>query len=127
MTACATEILDECDLLFGERADFLTIDHEVTKKGIVPAQRHREQSAASAQLDKTAADRVARPISLVLCNICNMDNRLAAQQTPMRIIWADRMRSSCQKLCKSRRYAAKCGRMHLRIIIGPKDPEIGSA
>jgi hypothetical protein len=122
-----SEILQQRDLLVRERAHLLPIDDEVTEKRIFFAQRHREQGAAAAQLDEIAADRVARPVGLVLCDICDMDDRLAAQQTAMRVVRTDRMRSSSQELRKRRRCAADRGRMDLLAIIDPKSPESGAA
>ena len=51
-------------------------------------------AAAGAQLDVIATDRVASAVGLVLGDICNMDDRLATQQTSMRVIGSDCMRGS---------------------------------
>jgi hypothetical protein len=49
-----------------------------------------------------------------------MDDRFTAQQTAMGVVRADRMRCSCQKLCKRGWYAAKSGRVNPLTIISPE-------
>jgi hypothetical protein len=88
------EVLEQPDLLVRERLHFLTVNDEIAEKHFILAQRHGEQSAAAAFLDKIAADRVASPVGLVVGNIRNMHNRLAAQQTGMRVVASDRVRTS---------------------------------
>jgi hypothetical protein len=51
--------------------------------------RGEQVGSPAAQLDKVAADRVARAVGFLLGDICNMDDRLAPQQTSMRVIRAD--------------------------------------
>src|SRR6516162_9997199 len=73
------KVLQQRDLLFGKRTHFLPVDDEVTNKRTVLAQRHRQQSAAAAQLYKSAADRIAGPVGFVLRYICNVDDWFATQ------------------------------------------------
>src|ERR1700758_4076303 len=63
------EVLEERDLSVGKRADFCSIDDEVTKKCIVLAQSYCQQGAATSQLHKIAADRIASPVRFVVRNI----------------------------------------------------------
>jgi hypothetical protein len=117
------KILQQRDLLVGERPHLLPVNHEVTEKRVICAQRDREQRAAAPQFDKGAAGRVARSVRLVFCNVCNMDHRLTGQQTAVRILPADWMRSTCQELCKRRRYPAQRRRMDPLPIVGPQHAE----
>ena len=47
------EVLQQRDLLVGERPDLLAIDGDDAEQGIVFAQRHDEQGARAAELDQS--------------------------------------------------------------------------
>jgi hypothetical protein len=53
------EILQQCDLLFGERAHLLPVDREAAEQDIVFAQGHDQNCAKPAQIDRSAVQRVA--------------------------------------------------------------------
>jgi hypothetical protein len=117
------EVLQECNLLVCERASLLAVDDEVPEKRFILAQRHCEQGAGIAQFDQTAAHRVTGPIGLVVHNIRNVHHRLAMEQTAMRVVRSDRVRSSCQEFCKRWPHASERNRMDPLAIVGPKDPK----
>src|SRR5262249_31533454 len=101
----------------------LAINNKVSEERLVLAQRHSQQSAAAAFLDKVATDRIARLIGLVIRDVSNMHNRLAAQQTGMCVVLSDRLGRARQEFGMRLRHALERGGMKALTLIGPKDTE----
>src|SRR5258708_11836849 len=80
------EVLQQRDLLVREWTHLLPVDHEVAKKRLILAQRHRDQRAASAQLDKSTAERDIRPGSTVHFDIRNRELKASAPHTAKAIL-----------------------------------------
>jgi hypothetical protein len=71
------EALQECDLLFRERASDLAIDGNCAEQRIVFVEPSCQQGAAAANLDKRPPCRVAPPISVVIGYIGDVDQAFA--------------------------------------------------
>src|SRR5215470_19027888 len=58
------EVLQEGNLLVGEELDLASVNDEVAEEDAILAQRHGEDSAAAADLDEIAADRISRAVGI---------------------------------------------------------------
>ena len=73
------EILQQCDLLVGERLHFLAIDHDRAEDGFVLEQRHAQQAACTAEVDDCTPIGLSAPVCRVVLEIGDMDNPLASE------------------------------------------------
>jgi len=72
------KVLQQRDLIIGERADLLTVYGENAEHRVIFPQRHPNRSSCATEIDKRAALRVANPVSLAICNIGDVYAGLAS-------------------------------------------------
>ncbi len=101
------EILQQRDLLVGERPDFLAIDRQTAEQSIFLKQRHNEKGTRAAELDRSDAQPVARPVGVGGPDIGNVDEAFPAQNAA-----ESRLRAGLQRLAREirvrARHAAHC-------------------
>ncbi len=75
------EVLQQRDLLVGERPNLLAIDRDAAEQRLVLAQRHGEQRASTTKIDECAAIGFACSVVVGVRQIRNVDQRLAPSAT----------------------------------------------
>jgi len=73
------EILQKCDLLVGEGANFLAIDVDRPKHRPFFDQRHRESRARSGEINQHLPVGIAASVKFIILRIESMDNRFACE------------------------------------------------
>ena len=74
------EVLQQFNLLVGERPDVATIDHEMAERGFFLAQRHGEERTHPAKVDQRPGRRVARAVTLASWNISEVDDMFSVNK-----------------------------------------------
>ena len=95
------EVLQEHDLVIGERSHLLPIDGENAEHGVTLAQRHQEEGTNAAEFDRGDAQPVARPVSLSGPDVRDVDEVLPAQHAA-----ESGFRSGAQRLARKIRKCA---------------------
>jgi hypothetical protein len=86
------EVLQQCDLLVGERADFLTIGADSTNQTTILAQRDGDICSRSPQLNEYPLARIPRFVCQLCRHIRELDDIFAVQHSPYRdmLSWLSR-------------------------------------
>ena len=120
------EILQQRDLLVGERPHLLTVDHNGADQRVFLTERHGDPGSRPAEIDNGVVQRAACAIGVRRREVYGVHELPAARDVHERGRISDFYRSA-RKLGKSRWRSEKGGGMKGRSIITPKDATNGLA
>src|SRR5215469_354194 len=113
------EILQQRDLLIGERAYLSARDSERSYNNIVLEQRDCEVASGATEFDWRGSPPVSRSVHLVRRQIWGRDKLPCAHYATQRRIGTGSVRLT-HKLCQRRRHIANCYCMEALAVIGPQ-------
>src|SRR6516164_2262561 len=117
------EILQQRDLLVGKRLDLLAIDRQHAEQGISLPQRYGEMAAGAAEIDDSAAVRVAAAVRFLIHQVEIVDDVLAGQNSRRCGPRPEPSRIAGTELGKGGRYAAHRHTVKALSVEYVEDPE----
>jgi hypothetical protein len=111
------EVLEQCNLLVRERVDLVAVNDHCAQQNIVFEQRHRDLAANSPQLGRLPK-RWDSTINFFFPDIGNMDDPLAAFDSPQRSVWIWPYRTGLSRPFDVAWITARCGGMKTFTVVG---------
>jgi hypothetical protein len=117
------EILQQRDLLVGERSNLLAVQDDEAENGVIPTERCDERRAGAAQVDEAAAVQVACPIWLLILQVGHVHNRLPGENSGAERSRSGRRSVSFAELRKVVRNTSDGGGVPALSVVGSELPE----